>query len=103
MLPLRVCSSMVPTLFARFFATAPVLHEKALEVAKEQGYSVSVDDAETRVLHLHKKERGKMVHLLVFMGDKQDRSIAIEVRPGDEGLYMDRGRAFIAGLRKAVR
>lgn len=93
---------MVPTLFARFFATNPTLHEKLLEVAKEQGYAVSTDDKEKGILHLHKKQRGKMVHLVVFLGNKQDRSIAVEVRPGDEGSYMDYGRAFISDLRKVV-
>ncbi len=93
---------MVPTLFARFFATNPVLHEKALEVAKEQGYSVAGDDLEKGVLHLHRKKRGKMVHLVVYLGGGLDRSVAVEVKPGDEGSYMDQGRVFIAGLHKAI-
>lgn len=94
---------MVPTLFARFFTTGSTLLEKAKEVALAQGYAVSADDPEKGTLHLHKKESGKMVHLLVYIGGKSDRSIAVEVRPGDEGSYMDHGREFIAGLRKAVR
>jgi hypothetical protein len=94
---------MVPTLFARFFTSGPTLYDKAKEVALAQGYAVSVDDPEKGMLHLHKKESGKMVHLVIFMGGKSDRSIAVEVKPGDEGSYMDHGREFIDGLRKAVR
>jgi hypothetical protein len=94
---------MVPTLFARFFATSPTLREKAIEVAQTQGYFVSVDDNEKGMLHMHKKESGKMVHLIVYVGDKNDRSIAVDVKPGDEGSYMDHGREFIAGLKKVVR
>ncbi len=94
---------MVPTLFARYFATNSALHEKTLEVAKDQGYFISVDDPERGTLHLHKKDKGRMVHLVIFIGNGQDRSIAIEVRPGDEGSYMDYGRAFIVGLNRVLR
>lgn len=94
---------MVPTLFARFFTDGSVLFQKAKEVAKAQGYAVSVDNSEIGLLHLHKKEAGRMVHLLVHVGNKGDRALAVEVRPGDEGLYMDYGREYIENLRKAVR
>jgi len=94
---------MVPTLYARFFADGPALYEKAKEVALSQGYAVMVDNPEKGLIHLHKKGSGKTVHLIVYVGGKSDRSIAVEVMPGDEGRYMDFGRHFIDGLHKAVR
>jgi hypothetical protein len=94
---------MVPTLFARFLTNGPVLFEKAKDVALAQGYAVSVNDSENGILHLHKKESGRMVHLVVYIGSKSERALAVEVIPGDEGLYMDYGREYIDGLRKAIR
>jgi len=94
---------MVPTLFARFFTNGPLLVEKAKEVALAQGYTISVDESEKGILHLHKKVPGRMIHLLIYIGSSSDRSMAVEVRPGDEGLYMDYGREFIDGLRKVAR
>lgn len=94
---------MVPTLYASFFADGPALHEKAKEVALAQGYAIVAEDADRGVIHLHKKQSGKTVHLNVYLGGKSERSIAVQVIPGDEGRYMDFGRNFIDGLRKAVR
>ncbi len=94
---------MVPTLFARFLTNGPALFEKAKEVGEAQGYSISVGDQENGVLHLHKKESGRMVHLVIYIGNKNDRALAVEVIPGDEGLYMDDGRDYLDALRKVVR
>jgi hypothetical protein len=94
---------MVPTLYASFFADGPAIYEKAREVAASQGYVVAAADPQKGLLHLHKKGSGKTVHLIIHLGVKGDRAIAVEVMPGDEGRYMDFGRQFISELKKVVR
>lgn len=100
---MRDCQPMVPTLYARFFADSSAIREKAKEVAVAQGYTITVDDPGKSLLHLHKREGGRMVHLTVYVGGEGERAVSVEVRPGDEGRYMDFGRQFIQGLRNAVR
>lgn len=93
---------MAPPLFARFYLNGPALYEKVKEVASSQNYYIASEDP-TKLLHLHKRVRGKTIHLLIYIGEGKDRSIAIEVRPGYEGLYMDYGRRFLEDLKKVAR
>jgi len=94
---------MGPTLFAHFYTNGTPLFEKAKEVAASLDYTVSMDDPSGGILHLHKKISGRMTHLIIQVGTGKDRSLAIEVLPGDEGYYMDLGRQFIRELKKIVR
>ncbi|MGC8937003.1 MAG: hypothetical protein ACP5KV_06570 [Candidatus Methanomethylicaceae archaeon] len=94
---------MAPPIFARFYMNGPALFEKIKEVASSQNYQIAFEDPSKKIIHLHKKDRGRTIHLIVYVGDGKDRSIAIEVKPGYEGIYMDYSRRFLEGLKKVAR
>ncbi len=93
----------MPAMHARFFINGGDLYSKTKEVASNLKYTVASEDMERGYIHLHKKESGRTVHLHLYIGTGKDRGIAVEVKPGDEGLYMDYARQFIDSLKKAVR
>ncbi|MGQ9759659.1 MAG: hypothetical protein ACUVQ5_03690 [Candidatus Methanomethylicaceae archaeon] len=94
---------MAPPLFARFYLNGPALYEKVKEVASSQGYYIAFEDSTKKVLHLHKRVGGRTIHLLIHVGEGKDRSVAIEVKPGYEGIYMDYGRRFLENMKKVAR
>ncbi|MDH5811651.1 MAG: hypothetical protein QXZ28_00095 [Candidatus Methanomethylicaceae archaeon] len=94
---------MAPPIFARFYINGSALFEKIKEVASSESYQIAFEDPSNKVIHLHKKVRGRTIHLIIYVGDGKDRSIAIEVKPGYEGIYMDYGRKFLASLKKVAR
>jgi len=94
---------MAPPIFARFYINGAALFEKVKEVASLQSYEIAFEDPSKKMIHLHKKVRGRTIHLLIHVGDGKDRSIAIEVKPGYEGTHMDYGRKFLESLKKVAR
>ncbi|MEM2002228.1 MAG: hypothetical protein QXT77_06270 [Candidatus Methanomethylicaceae archaeon] len=96
-------AKMAPPIFARFYINGSALFEKIKEVASSESYQIAFEDPSNKVIHLHKKVRGRTIHLIIYVGDGKDRSIAIEVKPGYEGIYMDYGRKFLASLKKVAR
>lgn len=94
---------MALPLFARFYMNGQALYDKIKEVAKAQNYHVAYEDPLNKVIHLHKRAFGKTIHLIVYVGDGKDRSVAIDVKPGYEGVYMDFGRRFLLELKKVAR
>ncbi|MEJ5293090.1 MAG: hypothetical protein WHS82_05795 [Candidatus Methanosuratincola sp.] len=92
----------MPILYARFFLNGEALYSRTKEVASKLNYAVAKEDPGKGYVHLHKKESGRTVHLHLYMGSGKDRGIAVEVKPGDEGLYMDYARQFIDGLKKSI-
>ncbi|MEM2126497.1 MAG: hypothetical protein QXX77_00785 [Candidatus Methanosuratincola sp.] len=92
----------MPILYTRFFLNGGDLYSKTKEVASNLNYAVASEDLGKGYIHLHKKESGRTVHLHLYIGSGKDRGIAVEVKPGDEGLYMDYARHFIESLKKAV-
>lgn len=94
---------MSPPLFARFYMNGPALYEKIKEVSSSQNYYIASEDPSKKVIHLHKRVGGKTIHLLIHVGEGKDRSVAIEVKPGYEGTYMDYGRRFLESLKKVAR
>lgn len=94
---------MAPPLFARFYTNGQALYDKIKEVAKSQNYHIAYEDPLNKTIHLHKRGLGKTIHLIIYIGDGKDRSIAIDVKPGYEGIYMDFARKFLLELKKVAR
>jgi hypothetical protein len=94
---------MAPPLFARFYINGQMLYEKVKEIAKHQNYEIIYEDPVNKIIHIHKKARGKTVHLIIHIGDGKDRSLAIDVKPGYEGFSMDYGRRFLEEIKKVAR
>lgn len=94
---------MAPPIFARFYINGSALFEKIKEVASSEGYQIALEDPSKKMIHLHRKARGRTIHLLIYVDDGKDRGIAIEVKPGYEGIYMDYGRRFLESLKKVAR
>lgn len=93
----------MPIVYTRFFSNGEYLYSKTKEVALSMKYAVASEDPERGYIHLHKRESGRTVHLHLYIGSGRDRGIAVEVKPGDEGIYMDYARRFVDGLKRAVR
>lgn len=93
----------MPVIYARFLSNGGHLYSKSKEVASRMNYYVVSEDQERGYMHLHKKEAGRTVHLHLYLGSGKDRGVAIEVKPGDEGFYMDYARQFVEELKRAVR
>ncbi|MCX8182487.1 MAG: hypothetical protein N3D12_05155 [Candidatus Methanomethyliaceae archaeon] len=94
---------MAPPIFARFYINGSALFEKIKEVASSENYQIAFEDPSKKVIHLHKKVMGRTIHLIIHVGDGKDRSMAIEVKPGYEGIYLDYGRKFLESLKKVAR
>lgn len=94
---------MALPLFARFYINGQALYDKIKEIARAQGYQIAYEDPSNKIIHLHKRTFGRTVHLIVHVGDGKDRSVAIEVKPGYEGVYLDFGRRFLLELKKVAR
>lgn len=92
----------MPTLFARFYNNGADLYQKAKEVAAKANFTIAKEDQQNGIMHLHKKVGGRTVHMVVQVGSGKERCIVLDIFPGDEGYYMDTGRAFIDGLKKVV-
>ncbi|MCC6013181.1 MAG: hypothetical protein LM593_02330 [Candidatus Verstraetearchaeota archaeon] len=94
---------MAPPLFTRLYINGQVLYEKVKEIAKNQNYEITYEDSINKILHIHKKAHGRTIHLIIYIGDGKDRSLAIDVKPGYEGLSMDYGRRFLEEIKKVAR
>ncbi len=93
----------MPILYTRVFLNGGDLYSKTKEVASKLNYIIASEDPAVGYIHLHKKGSGRTVHLHLYIGSGKDRGVAVEVKPGDEGLYMDYARQFIEGLKTGVR
>jgi len=93
----------MPTLYARFYNNSTNLYSKVKEVARNDHFSSSIDDPVKGILHLHTRIRGKTVHLILYIGNGNDRGITISILPGDEGWYMNFGRQFIDSLKEVAK
>ncbi|MDI9644087.1 MAG: hypothetical protein QFX35_02570 [Candidatus Verstraetearchaeota archaeon] len=93
----------MPIVYTRFYSNGECVYSKTKEVALAMKYTVASEDPARGHIHLHKRESGRTVHLHLYIGAGRDRGVALEVKPGDEGVYLDYARRFLEGLKKAVR